>query len=363
MHYRQTDRQTDRQTLTRNFGANRRLWGLFCFILVTLFSPQIIFAQQTRYYLQYDQETRIQYTVADPADLPHLSPMAVDAMKEVTYTERISKRVDEHFDFSIQTNMLHDDRQHPWFNYPPTMVTDRHGVVVFETDGRVAFTEGHTDVSSQMYQSQKELLHNARLIDYPDFIQLPETFVALEARGCIRSQDGATYNLNCNNDFIYRVNLQEKWSEKQYNTPDQTRIVRDVYQFDATENENLPLYQVETQSESTKHGVCVTKTTLRRYANYRIEDYELGGANLKAKEPAKFTVFPSPTNGTLFVEMREIMTGSTMVIYNATGQPVQHVELTEATSMTLDVNALPAGAYFVVLNENGLISTQRFNKL
>ena len=76
------------------------------------------------------------------------------------------------------------------------------------------------------------------------------------------------------------------------------------------------------------------------------------------------TVYPNPANQTIFLEKQnsEYFTQSNLTIYNGNGQIIQNIQNLNERLITIDIEYLSSGIYFILLRENDKTFTTTFIK-
>jgi len=143
--------------------------------------------------------------------------------------------------------------------------------------------------------------------------------------------DNQLVNLNVNNGN--NINLALMWA---YNNPNLTCIQVD------DENANYPV----CDQEPPFSGWCIDS-----WAEYN-EECILA---IEDKTKINFTLYPNPTQNTLFVEIQDPI--ETVKIYNLQGQLID-----EVSTSSVDVSQLSAGLYFVQVTVDGKSETKKFVK-
>ena len=75
------------------------------------------------------------------------------------------------------------------------------------------------------------------------------------------------------------------------------------------------------------------------------------------------TIYPNPTNDTLFVEFNELGKNVSYEILDVTGKTIYHNSTAlEAKMLEINVSSLCAGTYFLKLKSDNIVSTKKFIK-
>jgi hypothetical protein len=82
---------------------------------------------------------------------------------------------------------------------------------------------------------------------------------------------------------------------------------------------------------------------------------------LTEMEALPFRLYPNPANNTVVLASDFIPSECTVSLFNLSGQPLLHEQLTQA-SQEIDLSALPAGAYLVEVSNGEYRSIQRLLK-
>lgn len=92
-----------------------------------------------------------------------------------------------------------------------------------------------------------------------------------------------------------------------------------------------------------------------------------GTAVLSVTEPSPaFTIYPNPVQSQLTLQFNATSEQTNIAVYSSTGQAVISKIVTNVTgenTMTLSVDSLPQGLYFIVIQNGGQVMKQKFIKL
>lgn len=120
----------------------------------------------------------------------------------------------------------------------------------------------------------------------------------------------------------------------------------EIYEGDVNNASLSTMLQIYHDSIMSRHASqCAATTDINEIQN----------------SSALFTVYPNPSNATITIQFSGAINENTSVnIYNSLGQLViSRNDLVKTKSLTIDINDLPEGFYFVQLNRTGKILAQK----
>ena len=74
--------------------------------------------------------------------------------------------------------------------------------------------------------------------------------------------------------------------------------------------------------------------------------------NVKKKDKINYNMYPNPTSGNIYIESSDILTINGVKLYNGLGQSLKIATSITNNKITIDLSAVPSGAYILAINES-----------
>jgi hypothetical protein len=97
--------------------------------------------------------------------------------------------------------------------------------------------------------------------------------------------------------------------------------------------------------------------------NLFIDNIQIDGTLIGVEEStsstATFTVYPNPTNGKVFTDLKDMNGSAEVSVFRIDGTVVRQRSVTGSQTVSFDLNDLPSGLYFIEVRANGQQYTEK----
>ncbi len=333
----------------------------------------------------YDLEVTTRYLLPDGTDVESLSNLDLNRLKEHTLRMHVEKELGNDGFVTTTVTQIEDSQKEPWMKNPGKIVYDPNGVRMYDSNGQLI---QQRDYDPEELQSMEMELVDPNLFGKQALLKpLNSNQISqIQSQGVAVTVDSPVEVTFRNGPTEVIQNAERLSLDRRFYENEEIKYRRQSKFLPTADGAHMiPHVNIQRTRETLPGGLCIEKMEIERFHNYKIngvsptaymaqgaeEETTTNGQTLATTKQNKsegkevFRLYPNPAQNEVFVQLENLGKQGTLQlqIINLLGKSVYEQQVSsEEQAVSINIEHLPTGTYFIQLKQGDAQWSRRFVK-